>query len=136
MSKIGQSIIDTPVEQELDAMHTLEPIEYGSMGANPTPEEEAEAMEAQAIWSSVTTLKPYLWEVNIVVGGVRYSGLMTSKVEPDHRQAAALIATVYSLGVTGAAQLIDAVNTGKATVLSHQPTIHDEDTIKDNYIPF
>lgn len=130
MSKIGQSIIDTPVEQELDAMPTLEP-EW-----TPTPEEEAEAMEAHVIWSSIGALKPYLWEVNIVVGGVRYSGLMTSKVEPDHRQAAALIATVYSLGVTGAAQLIDAVNTGKATVLSHQPTIHDEDTIKDNYIPF
>ncbi len=127
---IGQSIVDTEQEEVLAAMPTLEP-EY-----QPTLEEEAEAMEAQVIWSATTTLKDYLWEVNIVVNAVRYSGLMTSKVEPDHRQGAALIATVYSMGTEGAAKLIDAINTGKATMLSHQPTIHDTDTINDNYIPF
>lgn len=136
MSKIGQSIIDTPYEEELDAMQTLEPIEYGALGANPTPEEEAEAMEAQAIWSAVTTLKDYLWEVNVVVGGTRYSGLITSKHEPDHRQAAAVIATVYGMGTSGASKIIDLIRKGTATVVVAQPMIHDEDTIKDNYIPF
>lgn len=127
---IGQSLVDTPQEEVLAAMPTLEP-EW-----TPTPEEEAEAMEQHAIWSSIGVLKPVLWEVNIVFNSVRYSGLMISKEEPDHRKAAALIATVYSLGITGAADLIEAVATGRATVLSHQPTIHDEETINANYIPF
>lgn len=127
MSKIGQSIIDTPIEDELDAMPTLEPI---------TPEDEAEAMEQQAIWSATTTLKDYLWEVNIVVNAVRYSGLMISKDEPDHRQVAAVIATVYDMGTDGTVKLLNAINHGRATVLSHKPTIHDSDSITTNYIPF
>lgn len=127
---IGQSIVDTEQEEVLAAMPTLEPEHQ------PTPEEEAEAMEAMAYWSAVSTLKPVLWEVNIVYNSVRYSGLMISKEEPDHRQAAALIATVYSLGITGASELITAIAAGQATVLSHQPTIHDEETINANYIPF
>lgn len=130
MSNMGQSIIDTPMEDQLDSMPTLEP------DWTPTPEEEAEAMEAHAIWEATVTMKSYLWEVNIVVNAVRYSGLMTSKEEPDHRTAAAVIATVYNMGMDGAAQLINAINTGKASVVSHQPTIHDTDTIKSNYIPF
>lgn len=127
MSKIGQSIIDTPIEDELDAAYTLEPI---------TPEDEAEAAEQQAIWSATTTLKDYLWEVNIVVNAVRYSGLMASKDEPDHRQVAAVIATVYGMGTDGTARLLNAITSGKATVLSHKPTIHDADSIQTNYIPF
>ena len=114
---IGQSIVDTEQEEVLAAMPTLEPEHQ------PTPEEEAEAMEAMAYWSAVGTLKPVLWEVNIVFNSVRYSGLMISKEEPDHRQAAALIATVYNLGITGASDLITAINNGQATVLSHKATI-------------
>ena len=130
MSNIGQSIIDTPQEEALAAMPTLEP------DVPLTPEEIAEAEEAAALWSATTTLKPFLWEVNIVLNSVRYSGLMLSKEEPDHRKAAALIATVYSLGTTGAADLITAIAGGRATVLSHRPTIHDEESINANHIPF
>lgn len=127
MSKIGQSIIDTPIEDELDAAYTLEPI---------TPEDEAEAMEAQAIWSATTTLKDYLWEVNVVLNAVRYSALYISKVEPDHRVAVAAVATAYNFGIEDTNRMLDAVIRGQATVLSHKPTIHNEDTIKENYIPF
>lgn len=123
------------IEQLLPEDHTIPSV-------NDTPPEQveaeakaeqAEAEQANALWSATTTLKPYLWEVNIVLNAVRYSGLLLSEDEPDHRRAVALIATIYGMDVS---LLLNAVLAGHATVLSQKPHIYDDDDIKNNYTPF
>lgn len=128
---IGQSLVDTPLEDVAASVGVADvpPEQEAAL----TAAEEAEAMEAAAYWSAVTTLKPVLWQCDVVIRAVRYDALLISKEEPDHRKVAAAIATAYKLDVH---TLINEIVNMGAPVLVHPAVIYDDDDIKDNYIPF
>ena len=126
MSKV-KSLLPEDYEGEQD--NGISPEEAQAL----TDEEMAEAEMQMALWSAAATLKDYMWEVNIVLAGVRYNGIVIADHQPDHREAVALIATEYKLPVD---KLLDAVISGRAAVLSHKPRIYNLSDIQANYIPF
>lgn len=132
MSSIGKSIIDTPNEDS-NAPDGV---------ADMPPEQEAQLSEAEieeahkqfAYWQASETLKPVLWDCNLIINGVRYNALLINDEEPDHRKVAAAIATIYTS--YSIQQFLNLIVSGEATVVAHKARILSDEDIKQNYIPF
>ena len=115
MSKLGQSIIDTPAEQALDEAYTLEP--------DMTEQDIAEAHKAHARWEAITTLKGIAWYVELSA----FNAVIISDTKPTFQEA---IAALITQGMARPAIELD-IAIKRVTLVDI-----DDHELQNNHIPF
>lgn len=135
MSKLSQSIIDTPLEL------ANEPSGQDVSPAQLEAEDKASRAEAErafAIWGAKNTLLGKVWNIEAKrLNGLTYSAVYISDTKPDNMEALALIFTVYRYNTPAQQAVWIKELENRSLFLSIAPAyLWEYDDIKHNHIPF